>query len=498
MKKIVSLLSLLLLALPASAINPPEAVQHLQGSQSIVGSTTGLLDNVVNVRMYGAKGDGSTDDTAAIQAAINAAATGDAQTTPRGAMVYLPSGVYPITTLTLKRGVAMVGQTSDLTVLRHTSTTLIALSFDSTGLTPQTIQDRITIRNLSIQQVGVASAGAGISIKGVSSDAQAVIENVVVYNCYLGIYCYKTIHSLLRNVLVYYSIADGFQFGGTTYTQTLLDCQAANNGGYGYNLSQGNYSQFLGCSADNNVSAAFYLNNCLACNIVNCGNEQNQYGASLLNCNGCVVQNFYTTLGATTINAVKLDATSNTVLSQISSATVSSASATYMVASVNSGQYNRLRTGYVANAWPSGVSTGTFIQVEGDTSSTTRNPQTIQSSLTLHNLILDGATFPALDGQGSLANAPRIFAIYNVGNVFSGIGMDSGTVAPRIAGDSAGVVTDLGVYSQDGSYTWTSYLKLATNLLTLKSGVAVKLNLPTSAGASGTLYSNAGVVTVSP
>lgn len=46
--------------------------------------------NVVNVKNYGAKGDGLTDDAASIQNAINAA--------PLGGVVYLPSGTYMLGT----------------------------------------------------------------------------------------------------------------------------------------------------------------------------------------------------------------------------------------------------------------------------------------------------------------------------------------------------------------------------------------------------------------
>lgn len=56
-----------------------------------------------DVRSYGAVGDGSADDTAAIQAAITAAFTAG------GGTVRVPTGRYRVTSLTLLRGVALQG-----------------------------------------------------------------------------------------------------------------------------------------------------------------------------------------------------------------------------------------------------------------------------------------------------------------------------------------------------------------------------------------------------
>ncbi len=53
-----------------------------------LGDITGL--GIVNVKEFGAKGDGTTDDTSAIQAAINYRGSD-------GGMVYLPPGVYRVT-----------------------------------------------------------------------------------------------------------------------------------------------------------------------------------------------------------------------------------------------------------------------------------------------------------------------------------------------------------------------------------------------------------------
>jgi len=70
---------------------------------------------VVNVKAYGATGDGVTDDTAAINAAINAAAgTGT---------VHFPSGVFRHTGITINTNVSLSGEGMNATTLLNTTNT---------------------------------------------------------------------------------------------------------------------------------------------------------------------------------------------------------------------------------------------------------------------------------------------------------------------------------------------------------------------------------------
>jgi polygalacturonase len=64
--------------------------------------TNGLTD-WLNARHYGAVGDGITDDTIAIQAALDAAATAG------GGVVYLPAATYVVSNLTLDTNVTLCG-----------------------------------------------------------------------------------------------------------------------------------------------------------------------------------------------------------------------------------------------------------------------------------------------------------------------------------------------------------------------------------------------------
>ena len=82
---------------------------------------------VVDVRQYGAKGDGSTNDTAAIQAALNAVSVG-------GGLVTFPRGGYRFSTLTVPAGVSMEAAGADYpVVLYSTSTSGSAIIHNGSG-----------------------------------------------------------------------------------------------------------------------------------------------------------------------------------------------------------------------------------------------------------------------------------------------------------------------------------------------------------------------------
>lgn len=97
------------------------ASEFLNGTATVTstGSTAGrtLKDrfaDIINVKNFGATGNGVTDDTAAIQAAINAA---------NGKTVFIPAGTYAFTSLSVTtNGTKLVGEGIG-TVLRPTRTT---------------------------------------------------------------------------------------------------------------------------------------------------------------------------------------------------------------------------------------------------------------------------------------------------------------------------------------------------------------------------------------
>ena len=90
-----------------------------------------LLSKVINVAYFGAKGNGTTDDTTAIQNAINAA-TGSLT----GYKIYFPPGIYKISqtiSVGAKQNIYLVGDGPNVSVISPTSLVSKAISFGTSS-----------------------------------------------------------------------------------------------------------------------------------------------------------------------------------------------------------------------------------------------------------------------------------------------------------------------------------------------------------------------------
>lgn len=119
--------------------NPAAAVGS--ATQAILRSNNGALEvsesgagfkgvsAVFNVKAYGAKGDGTTNDAAAIQAALTAAAVS-------GGTVFVPAGTYKVNTeLTAASGVRVIGDGLDVSILRAGAAIASVLAVNTSGKT---------------------------------------------------------------------------------------------------------------------------------------------------------------------------------------------------------------------------------------------------------------------------------------------------------------------------------------------------------------------------
>ncbi len=110
------------------------------------GIPVGVYERFLDVTWFGAKGDGVTDDTVAIQTAINIALSTNA------GLVFFPAGVYATNKLTMVRNVTLMGA-------GQKATTIKLRNGQNTNLLET--QDANTLLSTGLTPAGARSAGAG-------------------------------------------------------------------------------------------------------------------------------------------------------------------------------------------------------------------------------------------------------------------------------------------------------------------------------------------------
>jgi hypothetical protein len=224
-------------------------------------ATVAQIGPTVSVKAYGATGDGTTNDTAAIQAAI------DYVYGAGGGTVYFPPGTYRVTSIvrnwTNFITVNLKGSGKRSTVLKKfgsTATPILDLSGISTMLEPYS-----EISDLAIDGNSVASVN-GLKV---TDFGRWVLRNVYITNCNYGLhclgglvfdvydctfqanlygyYCEKSANNVYSNLVTFY----GGQFSGNT-TWGLYITQAGGVHVVGTDIS------FNGTSGNTNTGGIYY------------------------------------------------------------------------------------------------------------------------------------------------------------------------------------------------------------------------------------------------
>ncbi|MBN1461142.1 MAG: S-layer homology domain-containing protein [Armatimonadetes bacterium] len=136
------------------------------------GETAQILHNLIvkygappplNVAKYGARGDGASDDTQAIQAAIDAR--------PAGGTVFLPAGTYLTTSgLRLRSGVSIRGAGEEDTAVTMPSRSSVGFIMSGGGLSD------VSISNLTLKAEGYTSNVGGIMMTGARDCAASFLR----------------------------------------------------------------------------------------------------------------------------------------------------------------------------------------------------------------------------------------------------------------------------------------------------------------------------------
>lgn len=218
-----------------------------------------LLD--YNVKAYGAVGDNTTDDTTAIQSALNAAHAAG------GGIVTIPYGEYKLSAaLTVYTGTTLRGVDEEGSILHQTSTT-------ADGLTGTDIAS-VTLENLMLLGPNSGS-GHGINFGWSAAGNLPYLNfrNIIVKQFGSdGLYLETPIVSHFDKVIAMQNGGSGFNLYHAGTSNTFTSCFANANTAYGYNFYQTVYTTLTGCAADGN-GIGYLIDSAQGIALVGCGAE---------------------------------------------------------------------------------------------------------------------------------------------------------------------------------------------------------------------------------
>ncbi|MFH9816132.1 glycosyl hydrolase family 28-related protein [Streptomyces sp. NPDC017230] len=239
---------------------------HSTGTSS---GPSGSVRDWLNVKDYGAFGDGTTDDTVAIQAALAAC--------PMGGIVYLPAGAYRTSApLTIPPAVTLMGTHSNLMAVVGLTDPpcyikpLADFVGDAVILFLDEIDGGYSTISAEHRILSVMIDGGDLAEPGVDGiRAAGNVQNVGLRDVTIRRVTGAGIHTEFQGGFYPYSwrlhrvMVDNCGWHGFAMEVmtdiSLIDCQAIGNGANGFEIANAANSHAIGCRAEWNVNNGFHL-----------------------------------------------------------------------------------------------------------------------------------------------------------------------------------------------------------------------------------------------
>lgn len=242
--------------------------------------------DMLNVRDFGAKGDGSTDDTAAIQAAIDYAVAAGRRS------VYFPAGTYIVTSplhaqvetgtttvggstksrYTYGMGLTLRGEQVGKTVLRKTGQTTYTIPANNNINGGSTVDTTLFFggtegTGLYVSDLSIENASTGECYAIYATRARCVLERLNVCTNSHGIYLYGWLNNLTDIIIT--AKEKGLWVANATSTVCNKVFAAGCNNPY--YLVSAYYSTLISCCADSCTGSIWTLKGSVS--MIGCGSE---------------------------------------------------------------------------------------------------------------------------------------------------------------------------------------------------------------------------------
>jgi parallel beta-helix repeat protein len=240
--------------------------------------------SMISVLAFGAKGDGTTDDTRSIQAAIDSGFSS-------GAVVFFPAAMYRVSQLVLRKGTILQGVSSgsypdnnsisSASVLARLANTNKHLLLSPDGANYVRIFDMAIDGNRNNNTTGY---GLCVADSSTGSESQIIVERCYFHhnpdsNIYLG--RNRRANSILNGVYNYSGKGDGITVAGSD--NTIAGCIFGSNARAGI---------CLGTTATQNWAASSPSSAAAICHVTSNDIYNNLVGIAVANaCSGCMISN---------------------------------------------------------------------------------------------------------------------------------------------------------------------------------------------------------------